>query len=595
MSNLTQQQIDQFYITRLIAQGGMAEVYLAQDVNLKRQVALKVLSPQMAADDNANARFRREAEMVARLNHPHIVQIFSTGTTPDKRPFLAMEYVSGGSLQKYLAHLGAQQQRLTTVDALSLTRQVAAALAVAHQAGIVHRDLKPSNILLRPDGTPVVTDLGIAAVHTESRLTEIGTVVGTPHYMSPEQARGLKVDGRSDIYSLGIILYEMLAGVTPFSGDSPLSILNQQINEPPLLLEWVRDDLAAATRQTVEICLQKDPADRFQTAADLMAAVDHALAVERGERLPEPLLTPLEPETVVTKRADGGKRPLWPFALVAGVMVLALLCGLGYFVIRGLWAGIGGADSADLAAPPTLIVTRTAAAAAPATEPVSPLTTAAPIISSDVVAMRLTAPPVVDGDLAEWTGIAPYLSTHPVYTAPGWDGSEDIEAAWHIGWDADYLYVAVRVVDDVHVQTQTGNQIFKGDNVDLQLDVDRAGDWGSNLNADDYQINLSPGNFANMPPSAFRFAATADGRSIDAPGHGIQIAARQQPDGYTLEAAVPWRDLNVTPAAGLVLGAAFNVSDNDTPGTAVQEHFLSNVAGRKWSEPATWGTLTLSE
>ncbi len=314
MSDLLQQQIDQFYITNLIARGGMADVYLAQDMVLKRQVALKVLSSQMAADQNANARFRREAEAVARLNHPAIVQIFSTGRTPDKRPFIAMEYVAGGSLQKYLLRLNAQNQRLTTVDALSITRKVAEALSVAHQAGIVHRDLKPSNILLRPDGTPVVTDLGIAAVQTEPSLTQIGSVVGTPHYMSPEQAQGQKIDGRSDIYSLGIILYEMLAGSVPFSGDSPLSILNQQVNETPPPLMMVRSDLSNATSQVVEICLQKDTANRFQSADDLMVALDHALRVERGERplqqaQDEPFVEPVE--TLIVEEEVGRKRPFW--------------------------------------------------------------------------------------------------------------------------------------------------------------------------------------------------------------------------------------------------------------------------------------------
>jgi serine/threonine-protein kinase len=591
MSDLTQQQIDHFKITSLIARGGMAEVYLAQDVNLKRQVALKVLSPQMAANDNANARFRREAEMVARLNHPHIVQIYSTGTTPDKRPFLAMEYVAGGSLQKYLAHLSIQQRRLTTVDALSITRQVAEALVVAHQAGIVHRDLKPSNILLRPDGMPVLTDLGIAAVQTEAGLTETGTIVGTPHYMSPEQARGQKINGRSDIYSLGMILYEMLAGAVPFSGDSPLSILNQQVNEPPPSLSLVRDDLTDAMRQVVEICLQKEPANRYQTATDLMVALDHALAVERGEWLPEPLFAPPSEPEAVGELENGGKRPLWPIIALVAMLAVVLLCGGGYLVVRSLWTGLTGSSGTDIAAPPTLIVAPTAIA----TEPVTPQETAVPIVSADAVAVRLAVPPVIDGNLAEWDAIAPYLSTYPVYAVPHWDGTDDVSAAWHIGWDAEYLYVGVTVVDDVHVQTQTGNQIFKGDNLDLQLDMDRTGDWGSKLNADDYQINLSPGNFANLPPSVFRFAATADGRSIDAPGHEIQIAAQQQPHGYTLEAAIPWRDVNVTPTAGFILGAALNVSDNDTPGTAVQERLLSTSATRKWSEPATWGTLTLSE
>lgn len=592
MSDLHQQQIDQFYITNLIARGGMAEVYLAQDVVLKRQVALKVLSAQMAANRNANARFRREAETVARLNHPYIVQIYSTGHTPDKRPFIAMEYISGGTLQKYLLRLNELNQRLTTVDALLITRKVAEALAVAHQAGVVHRDLKPSNILLRSDGTPVLTDLGIAAVQTESSLTQTGTVVGTPHYMSPEQARGQQIDGRSDLYSLGMILYEMLAGSVPFSGDSPLSILHQQVNEPPPPLGTVRSDLSNATCQAVEICLQKDPANRFQSANDLIVALDYALSIEQGEQplgqaQDEPFVQPIETQSAVEE--DGGKRPLWLIGLA--VAVILLLCGGGFFLLRGLWMTVSISNPVAPPPPPTMIVSEpTAVVATPI-----PVETAVPLISADVVAARLAVPPVIDGNLGEWVGTVPYLSTHPVYTAPGWDGTADVVAAWHIGWDADNFYLGVDVVDDVHVQTQTGNQIFKGDNVDLQLDVDRPGDWGAGLNVDDYQINLSPGNFANLPPSAFRFAATPDGGSIDAPGHKIQIAAQQKADGYTIEVAIPWQDLNVAPSVGLILGAALNVSDNDTLGTAVQEYFLSNVATRKWGDPTTWGTLTLSE
>ena len=349
----------------------------------------------------------------------------------------------------------------------------------------------------------------------------------------------------------------------------------------------VRSDLSNATSQLVDICQQKDPANWYKSADDLMVALDHALRVERGERpfsQDEPFVQPVETQLVVTE--EGGKRPLWLIGVV--VVALVLVCCGGFFLLRGLWAGL---DTNVVAPPPTLI----GAATAVATNTIMPSETAVPLISADVVAVRLSVLPVIDGNLAEWAGITPYLSTHPVYTAPGWDGTADVAAAWHIGWDENALYLGVVVVDDVHVQSQSGNQIFKGDNVDLQLDVDRTGDWGSGLNVDDYQINLSPGNFANLPPSAFRFNATSDGGSVDAPGHGIQIAAQPQPDGYTIEAAIPWRDVNVTPSVGLILGAALNVSDNDTPGTAVQEYFLSTAATRKWSDPTTWGTLTLSE
>ena len=584
MSDILQQQSDQFYITDLIARGGMADVYLAQDVVLKRQVALKVLSPQMTMNRNANARFRREAETVARLNHPHIVQIFSTGRTQDKRPFIAMEYVRGGSLQKYLARLHAKNQRLNCVDALLITRQVAEALAVAHQAGVVHRDLKPSNILLRPDGTPVVTDLGIAAVQTEPSLTQTGNVVGTPHYMSPEQARGQKIDGRSDIYSLGMILYEMLAGSVPFSGDSPLSILHQQVNEPPPPLSTIRTDLTNATCQVVEICLQKEPANRFQSADDLIVALDHALIMEQGER---PAGQPVTAEQETEAAKD--KRPLWLFGVAA--VVLLLLCGGSFFIARGLWSGLTAPDVDEALPPPTQIST------IPATETSTnvPVVTAVPQVSDAVIATLFTTPPSIDGSLDEWVGVPSFLSAHAVHADSSWDGTDDVEAVWQLGWDANNLYVGVAVTDELLVQTQSGNQIFKGDNVDLQLDMDRTGDWGNGLNTDDFQINLSPGNFATLPPSAFHFTATADGSSIDAPRQNIRVAAQQQPDGYVIEAVIPWQELNVTPSIEFILGAALNVTDNDTPGTAVQERLLSNSASRKWEDPTTWGTITLSE
>ncbi len=583
MSDLRLQQIDQFYITDLIAQGGMAEVYLAQDVTLKRQVALKVLSPQMSTNRNATARFQREAETVAKLSHPYIVQIYSTGRTPDKRPFLAMEYISGGSLERYLAHLAKQNHRLTTEDSLRITRQVAEALVVAHQAGIIHRDLKPSNILLRQDGTPVVTDLGIAAVQTEPSLTQTGKVVGTPHYMSPEQAKGQSIDGRSDIYSLGMILYEMLAGKVPFSGDSPLSILHQQVSEPPPPLDTIRADLSKSTCQAVEICLQKDPANRFQTAADLLVALDHALLAEKGE---------LPPPSTVAEPAieEAEKRPLWLFGVL--LLILLFLCAGGFFLLRGLIPGLAEIDSVSTVPPaPTLIVN----ASPTATKAVLPQETAVPVASANVVASKLAVPPTIDGNLDDWSDLTPYLSTHTVYSAPGWDGSADLSVAWKLGWDDQHLYVGATVIDDVHVQTQRGNQIFKGDNLDLQIDIDQAGDWGSGLNTDDYQINLSPGNFTSLPPSAFRFTATTAGDSIDAPGHSIRVAAQAQPDGYTLEAAIPWQDINVVPTVGLRLGTALNATDNDTPGTAVQEQFLSNSATRKWDDPTSWGTLTLAD
>lgn len=279
MDTLIGQQIGPYRIERYLAHGGMADVYLAHDVTLQRKAAFKVMRPAMAQEPALLARFQREAETAARLYHPNIVQVYTMGTLPTGQPYLVMQYVAGGTLADRLAQ--AQKHPLTAAEALGITRQIADALDVAHRAGIIHRDLKPSNILLRPDGTPVLADLGIAAVQTaDTHLTRTGDFLGTPAYVSPEQASNQAVDGRADIYSLGIVLYEMLAGKAPFTGDSPLGVLHQHLYELPPPLEQQRPGLAPATYEVVAACLQKIPAARYPSAAHLAAAVDRALVAE---------------------------------------------------------------------------------------------------------------------------------------------------------------------------------------------------------------------------------------------------------------------------------------------------------------------------
>ena len=206
---------------------------------------------------------------------------------------------------------------------------------------------------------------------------------------------------------------------------------------------------------------------------------------------------------------------------------------------------------------------------------------------------QMAATPLIDGNLDEWLGLPSFESQYLVYSVNGWDGTDDVTATWRLGWDSSHLFVAVQVEDNMHVQTQTGNQIFKGDSISVQIDSDLEGDFGPQLSPDDYQVNLSPGDFVSIPPSTFRFQGTSSGGAVDAPGHGIAVAAQQTEQGYNLEAAIPWQDIGVTPAAGLVIGAAFNINDNDTPGTAVQEVMKSHVAARAFRDPTSWGSLTL--
>jgi len=281
ISRLSKNQlVGQYRIISHIARGGMADVYLAEDIDLKRKVALKVMLDFLAEDPQFVQRFRREAQTVAKLEHPNIVQVYSTGLTSTNQPYIAMQYIEGGSLQTKLEQLEARGKLLTTVQALNITRQLALALDVAHNAGIVHRDLKPSNVLVRPDGTPVLVDLGIVLVGGGSKLTQTGSLIGTPSYMSPDQIRDLPLDGRSDLYSLGIILYEMLTGRRPFDAEETIAVLHKQVYEEPIPIYRLRTDLSLQSQAIVETCLKKEREERYPTAADLVQAIDQAFLAE---------------------------------------------------------------------------------------------------------------------------------------------------------------------------------------------------------------------------------------------------------------------------------------------------------------------------
>ena len=277
MSLVDQVFSKRYHIEREIARGGMAEVYLARDQSLNRLVALKALFPEYAREPSFVERFRREAQAAANLNHPNIVAIYDWGQESGTY-FIVMEYVEGRSLRELIHTDGP----IDPGRAADIAAEIASALAFAHRSGVVHRDVKPGNVLLTETGTVKVTDFGIARAGAGDALTQTGSVMGTATYFSPEQAQGLAVDGRSDVYSVGVVLYEMVCGVPPFTADSPVSVAYKHVREEPVPPSQLNPDVPPALEQIILSALAKDPEHRYQSADDLRADI---LRFRRGRPL----------------------------------------------------------------------------------------------------------------------------------------------------------------------------------------------------------------------------------------------------------------------------------------------------------------------
>ena len=352
------------YVTsELLGGGGMAQVFLARDGVLERDVAVKVLREQYAEDEEFVERFRREALGVASLSHPNVVQVYDRGVSEDGRYYIAMEYVPGGTLKDRIVRHGP----LPPDTALAVAVQAAEALGAAHERGLIHRDVKPQNVLVTASGDVKVADFGIARAAAADVISATSVVLGTARYMSPEQAMGREVGPPSDLYSLGVVLYEMLTGEVPFAADTPVATSMKHVNDPPRPPREIREEIPEEINAVVLKLLAKDPGARYASAAALVTDLGRAAGglAPAGQTGREAQTAPLRPAPGVP--VSGGRGPrrrlarlLVPLALLAlvGAVGWGLLAGPNVGDILGSLEGVpnrarAGAEKIDRAVSPS--------------------------------------------------------------------------------------------------------------------------------------------------------------------------------------------------------------------------------------------------
>ena len=310
---------DRYRLERPIGKGGMAEVWCARDERLQRPVAVKFLAPQFHDDPEFLVRFFSEAQSVARLNHPNVVDVLDFGDFED-RPYLVMEYVGGGSLADVTG------EPLLPERASEIVGEAARGAGAAHALGLVHRDIKPANILLTEDGRAKLADFGIASSTNSEKLTATGQAIGSPHYISPEQASGLGCGPASDVYALGVVLYELLTGRPPFDADNVTAIAIAHVDKTPVPPSQLIEDLEPALDELVMRCLAKDPEERFADGSALAAALDDPREA--------PALFPLPGDL----DGDFDHDPPAGRRVLAGIAITAVVLGV---LAAGVWAAAG--------------------------------------------------------------------------------------------------------------------------------------------------------------------------------------------------------------------------------------------------------------
>jgi len=337
-------KIDKYVIKEKLGSGGMAEVYKGYQENLDRFVAIKFLHEFLVSDQDFLHRFQREARALAALNHPNIVRVHDFDLYGEKSYYLVMEYIRGGTLKDRLEALAKQGERIPPSDVVKMTADIADALAYAHRQEMVHRDIKPGNIMLNEDtGRAVLTDFGIVKLigNQSVAFTATGALIGTPSYMSPEQALGQPGDHRADIYSLGVMLFQMVTGSLPFNADTPLAVVMQHVNSPVPHLDSINPNVPSRLQEIIFKAMAKSPEDRFQSADEIAVALRE---VDSSGKLSKPAIlppsSPALPKSEVavptteasfshttSQTAHPKKRLIW-LSLVIGVVILTILGGI---------------------------------------------------------------------------------------------------------------------------------------------------------------------------------------------------------------------------------------------------------------------------
>jgi serine/threonine protein kinase len=595
-----------YHILQQIGGGGMGAVYLAEDNRLAgtwRAIKEMNLAEVPFQDRGwAEAAFRQEAQILSQLSHPGLTRVtdfFNEGGNL----YLVMDYVPGQTLEAVLGN--APGGRLPLARALDIVRQLCQVLAYLHAQNppVIFRDLKPANVMLTTQDQVRLIDFGIARFFKSGQAHDTVSL-GTPGYAAPEQwgTRG-QSDARSDIYGLGVLLLQLVTGYDPVPQPFPLPRPSQVLPDIPPKIE------AVILRAT-----QTNAGARYRSVAEFLQALDAP-----SKPLPAPPPVP---------RRSG----IWVGLSAAGVLLailsVAWLVGILNGDRTGLptspapstspGAGLGRAEATPelVATPVTLEPAPTSPAptappptlerppkkdlpTATATESLSLAEREAALLrilryrkdNGDVIfAYPVESPPMLDGRLDEWTGQL-YEIPHEVFDPEeSRSGPTDLYGRFHIGWNADNLYLGVQVTDDVHVQIESGRLLYKGDDVEIQVDRDLLSDFNdSELSSDDGQVGLSAGDFDSLAPEAYIWLPS----SREQPGTTIAVAVQQSGDGYTLEAAIPWWVVGGRPTVETAVGFCLNLSDNDVPNTAQQQAMISTAPMRKWGDPTTWGTLIL--